>query len=222
MPCPITCVTGTPPADRGDCNYILEGFDVARIILMACNLEPLTLGTTDKDGNVILPVSTPAAICAAMNVAAGDTPPTIFVTPPVQDYTIADPSFTAADMGCGNSLQIEGERTLTFSSRNAWYGTGVAGATAPVWANATFWEQIKYSDKWVAYGVLLCNGDIVPFFKNGQFARPQITVFESFETIGATTFRIAKGTVVFGKGYDDFTQPQINVISCGGVVSTWL
>lgn len=218
--CPATCPISVPPTTPQHCLPDLRFHDISKLVLMHCNTEPLSLGTTDSDGTIVLPVSTPAAICADVNslIASNE----LFVTPPINDYSIGDASFTNVPIGCNDTYGVEGERQITFVSRANYKGTPVSGATAPLWSASNFWNQISKNNSWVVYGVLLCNGDLLPFFKNGQYARPKLVVSEATEVQGNSTIMITRATITFNKGYDNFTQPQINVVECGGAAALWV
>lgn len=215
--CPADCVTETAP-DKDECNLIIDQHIVSRLILGVCNYSPLTLGTTNSYNQVVLPTNTPAAVCAAIVTAKDDGD--LFVTPPIVDTEIADPSLTDVKVSCNNTLQIEGTRTITFVSRAAWTTTGVVGATSPVYGNLNFWNSIKKARTFVVFGYITCSGDVYWLFKDGKFAAPTLTVSTGFEAQGDATIRVTKGTVTLPNGFDDMAQPQVN-ISCDADLNDW-
>lgn len=204
--CASTCLAGAPPA-FAYCAPAVKPHEVNRLILADCSYTFPTLETT-----------TPAAMCTALQAAA--TAGQVFVTPPLV-AEIGAPSFTNLKLSCHMSLPIEGARKLTFESAASWTVTAGAGATAPVYGDNNYWQTVSQNPLWVVRGYVACDGNIYLLQKNGTFVDVRISVWQEVKAVGDTNIMITKGEFEMPLGWDNFGQPQINVNTCGGSLSTW-
>ena len=204
--CAATCTAGAPPK-FAYCAPAVKPHEVNRLILADCSYTFPTLETT-----------TPAAMCTALQAAA--TAGQVFVTPPLV-AEIGAPSFTNLKLSCHMSLPIEGARKLTFESAASWTDAAGAGATAPVYGDNNYWRTVSQNPLWVVRGYVACDGNIYLLQKNGTFVDVRISVWQEPKAVGDTNIMITKGEFEMPLGWDNFGQPQINVNTCGGSLSTW-